>query len=211
MDPVASRLGEISTDEEALLRRKERLLQIIVSERSSDPALRDDLLQEARIRLLEVSRAKPDKGEAYWHKAVGYRVREVAGRKNWTGKVGHRGWEDAMGASKKYDSLHRPISSGGDGEVELGETLAIEDVLAPLALEKVEVSYHDGEIAQAISSLSPRQRAYVMQRFWGGRTHSEIGAEVGQSPNELSNEWITVIKPMLEEALQGLGGLVRTG
>lgn len=203
-------LNTLTPDEEGLLQRKERLIQIMVSERVTDPSIRDDVLQEARIRLIQVSRAKPDHGESYWHKAMNYRIREVSTRGNWTGHEGRRGWQDAH-RSKGRLSLNQQVASGDGDGAELGETLIIEDLSATEALHEVEFSYHHGRIAEAIASLSPRHRAYVMQRFWGGRTHEEMGAEMGVSDKTLWGEWDSQIRPALREALGDLREVVYAG
>lgn len=43
-------------------------------------------------------------------------------------------------------------------------------------LAGVEMAYHHGEIRAAIDALNPRQREYVLARFWGGLTYNELNA-----------------------------------
>ena len=48
------------------------------------------------------------------------------------------------------------------------------DIAAPDLLERVELAYHHGEIAQAIGSLTPQQKKYVYARFWLGLSGNEM-------------------------------------
>lgn len=41
-------------------------------------------------------------------------------------------------------------------------------------LEGLELAYHHGEIRAALDQLTAQQRAYVLARFWGGLTYSEL-------------------------------------
>lgn len=52
-------------------------------------------------------------------------------------------------------------------------------------LGDVEFAYHHGEIAQAMASLTPRQREYVYLRFHLGYTTPELTAHFGYPPKTL--------------------------
>lgn len=54
-----------------------------------------------------------------------------------------------------------------------------------LIAEGVIMAYHHGEIAQALDSLTPRQREYVELRFWRGMEHPELEAHFGYNPGSL--------------------------
>jgi RNA polymerase sigma factor (sigma-70 family) len=66
-----------------------------------------------------------------------------------------------------------------------------EDALAQLVaedpdvLEAVIASYHRGEIRAALDALTPKQREYVVLRFWGGLTEAELTAHFGYGPSGL--------------------------
>ncbi len=68
------------------------------------------------------------------------------------------------------------------------------------ALLEMDLAYHHGEIAQALHSLTPREREYVFLRFWHGYRKPEMIAHFGYEPNGL---WRTA-RPKLAEALAHL-------
>ena len=64
------------------------------------------------------------------------------------------------------------------------------DVFADLsnseALEHVHNAYHSGDILEAIRNLTPKQREYVIRRFWKGQSYTEIKEAMGgQNPAAL--------------------------
>ena len=60
----------------------------------------------------------------------------------------------------------------------------IADIIDPVnALANVEMAYHHGEIAAAISSLPPVQRKYIFLKFWAGMDHKGITEAMGYSPS----------------------------
>lgn len=75
----------------------------------------------------------------------------------------------------------------------------------PDHLDDVEVSYHAGEICEALDVLTPAQRKYVVARFWGGQTNAELCDLFGYDPSSL---WRTA-KPRLKIRLAYLRELVR--
>lgn len=62
------------------------------------------------------------------------------------------------------------------------------DIAAPDLLEKIDIAYHHGEIAQAIDRLSPAQRRYVIARFWLGLSGNEM-RELGVFAYDPSALW----------------------
>jgi RNA polymerase sigma factor (sigma-70 family) len=72
-------------------------------------------------------------------------------------------------------------------EVTLDE--APEDQLAaPDLLDAIDIAYHDGEIAQAVSELTTQQRRYVIARFWLGLSGKEM-VELGVFSYDPSALW----------------------
>ncbi len=69
----------------------------------------------------------------------------------------------------------------------VGEGVGIEnniwaDLEAVDDVESMAIAYHNGEIADAIASLTPNQRRYVELRFYKGLTHSQIERIFGYNP-----------------------------
>lgn len=62
----------------------------------------------------------------------------------------------------------------GDFINELAEALSGSE-----SLESVDVSYHDGKLALALDALPPRQREYVVARFWYGMSNPELAVHFG--------------------------------
>lgn len=78
------------------------------------------------------------------------------------------------------------------------------DLEGPTHLDGIEVSYHAGEIFDALAVLTAAQRKYVVARFWGGNTASELHDLFGYDPSSL---WRTA-KPKLRVRLDNLRELV---
>lgn len=87
-----------------------------------------------------------------------------------------------------------------------GEEYLVADDPADL-LEGVEMAYHRGELADALSSLTPRDREYVAARFWRGMSDPEIAKELGVSRTALQSRWSRTIRPTLAERLAHLEGV----
>jgi DNA-directed RNA polymerase specialized sigma24 family protein len=49
----------------------------------------------------------------------------------------------------------------------------------------VTLAYHEGEIAEAIGDLTPRQQEFVRLRFWEGLSFPELTEYFGYEPNGL--------------------------
>lgn len=100
----------------------------------------------------------------------------------------------AIRAAEKTDPLHldEPVGSkaraGGfeDLVITLGDTIA--DLGSDELLNKIELAYHDGEVAQAIDHLTPAQRKYVVARFWYGLSGKEM-RELGVFSYDPSALW----------------------
>lgn len=183
-----------------LLARYERWNYAVATGRVSqaDPDF-EDLVQEARIAMWQASqKADPEKGGAHakWlTQAAEWRISEVQRRHTWTGHTKVRGKVDDP-LLRKPASIEA-LAEAGDMNF---EAVAAE----PGLLDSILLSYHYGQIAEAVASLPPAQRAYVVQRFWKGKTDVEIAAETGRSDSAVRLEWNSKIKPLLQERLAGL-------
>jgi DNA-directed RNA polymerase specialized sigma24 family protein len=167
--PYNDGFGDALSPEEA--ERLDRLNRIRVGERVGSHADADDVLQEARIATWRaLPRAATKDNPRAWLSVITFmRIIEILDRETWTGHTRVRGQPvDPLRAAGKR-SLDDPAF-----------TLA-EDLDGPSWVDSALFSYHEGEIARAISELSPRQRQYVYLRFWCGYGHMEIKGEFGMS------------------------------
>lgn len=78
------------------------------------------------------------------------------------------------------------------------------DLEGPDHLDGIAVAYHAGEICEALEVLTPAQRKYVVARFWGGMTPTELRALFGYDPSSLWRD----AKPRLQTQLAYLRELV---
>lgn len=174
MSNWSGELGD-ALDVREVIERKERLLQIMVSERVTDPAARDDILQEARIAVWKAM-GRPHMADAYLHTAARRRIEEVRDRQTWTGHTRRHGQPTDPLRQSRTDSLDRML--------DVGLMVAAQNIL-----DGVEMAYHQGEMFQAIAALPANQREYVILRFWGGLTEAEIAAEVHRSVPTVQRWW----------------------
>lgn len=65
-------------------------------------------------------------------------------------------------------------------------------------------AYHDGEIQAAIDALTPRQREYVMLRFYLGYQHPELEGHFGYNPGGLWSSKKNGARLKLADALKHL-------
>ena len=63
------------------------------------------------------------------------------------------------------------------------------------------------DLVEALSGLTDRDRAYVVDRFYRGHRDAEIGRESGRTTKAVSHRWATVIRPALRDALAHLEGV----
>lgn len=134
-----------------------------------------DLMQEGYIAMWRALQTyEPDKGPLppYLTWAARMRMVDVARRGfiHWTGRDTMRGGHGQLKVTS-VASLNEAQEAGID----------VEDFLAAAAVDDVLWGYHEGEIQQALASLTPKQREYVLLRFWGGYTGPELDAYFGTS------------------------------
>ena len=157
--------------------------------------LYDDLVQEALIAVWKVSQRKPEGVAApYITKAMRTRMRDL---------VNHR---PMTGGDSKPGPKSRPKEISVDWqEVAEEDSSGFENLLSAAdLLTAVEWAYHEGEILQALNQLPEPDRTYVYQRFWQGKTDTEIAAERGISNKFLYTRWHRTIQPKLLESLSYL-------
>jgi DNA-directed RNA polymerase specialized sigma24 family protein len=173
---------------EEVIREKERLLQIQVSERNRDAAIREDLIQEARITLWRVLERKPDAAPAYLHASTAQRLTELVTRGyQWFGMTGRQGLE--------RDPLRRVDRDSFDDPGFLVQATA------PEVLDSILMGYHEGEILDVIRALPRAHQVYVILRFWGGWTHNELRTVLMMNSMRMHAMWGEDIQPVLAERL----------
>lgn len=171
----------------------------------------EDVAQEGRVALW---RALKD-GVPYPVEVAKSRMKQVSWYSRTTPPTG------SLHEGKRYEPQTQSI------EAESGRDGSSDDIVARLFglvdhLEDVEIAYHQGEIAEAISTLTPKQRAYVYARFWCGmdtvagsrndglRLAKEMNPQVNDRSGVLwtGNKTTRGAKDRLVEALDHLRGLV---
>lgn len=156
--------------------------------------LYEDLVQESLIHIWQLIERKGGRdavSATYLARAARYRMLQVVlGRPQ-------------TGGDSKPGPKSRPVEVGVDW---LDEDSPLARLSAADALGAVALAYHEGEIVAAINALPLAHREYVVLRFWGGLTDTEISARVQTSNQALHVRWKRVIKPKLSEALFHLSG-----
>jgi RNA polymerase sigma factor (sigma-70 family) len=76
-------------------------------------------------------------------------------------------------------------------------------VAASAELENIELAYHHGEIRAAVDRLPPREREYVLLRFWGGYTYPQLVTHFGYNTSAV---W-RVVRPKLVSDLERLADI----
>lgn len=85
--------------------------------------------------------------------------------------------KDVLRAREKH-AVHRGVDDSEDVMLRM----ASED---PSVLDQVIEAYHAGEIAKALDLLTPKQREYVIARFWHGMSEAELTQLFGYGPRGL--------------------------
>lgn len=130
---------------------RRKMAEIMVSEKDTRLADRDDLIQEALIAAWR-TQAMP---RAFQLAAMRNRITETATRGNWFGKEGHRGWQDANNYADPVDIPDSPEWQEMDPHI---------------------LAWRAHEVRAGITdSLNEKERDYVLHRFWLGYTPGELG------------------------------------
>jgi DNA-directed RNA polymerase specialized sigma24 family protein len=144
----------------------------------------DDIVQEALIHVWDVAARKPGTSAVYLAKASRMKALKIASG------------EPMTGGDSTPGPKYRPTL--------VEQEAAEEPQSRDLALEAVEWGYHHGLLHEALGALNPRDREYVVRRFWLTETNTEIARLWGSSNKALENRWHRTIKPRLTEALREL-------
>lgn len=198
-------------DAERAVHQWERLLRSYARRVCADPSRYEDVLQEGRVALWQAVRAQHD----YPVEVAKSRMKQVSWYPHKTPPVG----------SVHEGNRYEPQTTSVQAATEQFE--GAEDVVASLfglvdTIGNIEIAYHHGEIARAVASLTPKQRAYVYARFWcgmdtvaGSRSESlRLAKEMNPQVNDRSgvlwkgNKTTRGAQERLSEALEHLRGLV---
>jgi RNA polymerase sigma factor (sigma-70 family) len=169
----------------------------------------EDLVQEGRIAIWNsLDSYDPAQGTlAPWvTTAAKMRMSDCVRRRIWTGMPSRVG---------KRPGLESGATSNAPVVKSLDEWLYSDPSGTELMLEAADLldaallAYHRGEIYAAINELPPRQKEYVVLRFWGGFNETEIQELTGYSVS-VRNLWLgtkTAARPLLRAKLEHLVGV----
>lgn len=165
----------------------------LVDGRSKTHPAYDDMVQEAKIEVWRTIQDKPHVPATYVAKAARSRMREVL-----------TGARPLTGGDSKPGPKYRPTTECVDWQDEGAAEPVLHLLAAPDLLDAVELAYHRGELLHALGQLQPRDREYVVLRFWSGMTDTEIAARQGVSNKLLHDRWRRAILPRLQKSLAHL-------
>lgn len=156
------------------------------------PYLRDDVLQEVRIRLWQLEQERPGEDLSGLDMMVARRtarrvsMRAIQGQNPWTGSpslVGKQRGERTI--------IH------GDMEMNEGQTVWDHHDFAT-----EEKGYDDSEIRTIVDSLGEEDAKLVYMRFWDHATNKEIALELGTTEAAIEKRWAKRIRPKLRSHLE---------
>jgi RNA polymerase sigma-B factor len=96
-------------------------------------------------------------------------------------QVGEERVIEGLEGARAYRAMSLSLAVGGDGAVELGDTLGSDE-------QGYEVIEWHLALGPALARLTPRQRRIVTLRFYGNQTQSQIAAQVGMSQMHVSRQ-----------------------
>lgn len=164
------------------------VVKLIVTERTQDAFLRDDLIQEGMIAAWRTIATGLDNGSgAYIRTAIRNRVNECLSSDSWTGQEMRRG--------KPKDPLRNPSRTEFDVQHHDTSTQA-----GPYEALRLDLT----EVLQAVSELPLREQNIVLRRFWAGYTVSEAARATGIATKTAESLWTNNTKPFLAQRLAHL-------
>lgn len=114
--------------------------------------------------------------------------------------IAQEGYIAMWKAFKRYDATRGPLDMWLKANARWKMKTFVQRQIAPVVedatdefdqldsatiLSDVELAYHHGAIADAIARLSPKQREYVLRRFWCGEKLPELKEAFGYDPTAL--------------------------
>lgn len=121
----------------------------------------DDLVQEGRIAMWRALE-KADEGlgalPEWLTSHASWRMKDIVAKRGWLGMPPRRHGRTPLDAVQPEELYLSDL---------LGDTEGVVRMLAAAELPSaVELAYHQREIVAALRDLTPRQRQYVVMRFW---------------------------------------------
>ena len=184
---------EVLASEEQFFVRNARHALVKRSGRAFADGADEDAIQEARIAAWQS-----------WEKNHNRAYLNIAARQRLMAHVYRDQWFGTKPTAHEKDPLRRANRDSFD-DPDNGI-----DVLVDSAtwVDQVLLGYHQGEILQAIDALTFTQREYVVLRFWGGMSDTEIAAHQGKTRGGVSSVWHKSIRPALAGQLELLADMV---
>jgi DNA-directed RNA polymerase specialized sigma24 family protein len=185
-------VDEVLADEEEFLVRNARHALVKKMGRGFPAGADEDADQEARIAARQS-----------WEKNHNRAYLNIAARQRLMAHVFRDQWFGTKPTAHEKDPIRRANRSSFD-DPDNGI-----DVLVDSAtwVDQVLLGYHHGEIHQALDALTFTQREYVVLRFWGGMSDTEIAAHQGKTRGGVSSVWHKSIRPALASQLELLSDL----
>jgi len=193
MSRIDDGFGDDLSIEEVII-SNERLLMKRAAERINSPQDWDDILQEGRIVQWQVLSKRPESAPSYVSAAMAYRVTNAATQRSWFGSEAKHG--------HPIDPIRRTDRDSFDNP-DFHDVATASDTI-----DKIIFAYHHGEIAEALSALTQRQREYVYYRFWEGLSTPEIAAKQERTSKAVDSEWRNTTRPKLLKKLEHLQELI---
>jgi len=156
------------------------------------PYLREDVLQEVRIRVWELEQEKPDEDISGLAMMVARRaarrvsMRAIQGQNPWTGSPSLVGKKRG-----DYQIVH--------GDMPMNEDQVVWD---HFDFARLDPQYAEVEIGAIIDSLPAEDAKLVRMRFWDGATFKEIGEEFGITKDGAEKRWKRIsvtLRELLDE------------
>ncbi len=137
------------------------------------PDLWQDLAQEGHVAMFRALKTYDEtKGSlpSWLTTAAKLRMADVFRRDTWLGTPMRRGH------TREHKAL--PVDIQDEHIIELlGHTSEVFDLVL--------TRYHDGDVLQALNQLTPKQREYVVLRFWKHYRESDLIEHFGYNPRSL--------------------------
>jgi len=186
---------EVLAEEEQFFVRNARHALVKRSGRAFADGADEDAIQEARIAAWQS-----------WEKNHNRAYLNIAARQRLMAHVFRDQWFGTKPTAHEKDPLRRnPASRSSFDDPENGIDVLVD---SSTWVDQVLWGYHQGEILQAIDALTFTQREYVVLRFWGGMSDTEIAAHQGKTRGGVSSVWFKTIRPHLAGQLALLSDMV---
>jgi len=186
-------VDEVLADEEQFFVRNARHALVKKHGRSFPEGGDEDAIQEARIAAWQS-----------WEKNHNRAYLNIAARQRLMAHVYRDQWFGTKPSAHQKDPIRRANRDSFDDPDNVIDVL----VDSGTWVDQVLLGYHQGEILQALDELTFTQREYVVLRFWGGMSDTEIAAAQGKTRGGVSSMWFKTIKPQLATQLELLADMV---